>query len=67
MSIMSMDEYLEAKRLILDNRYRYVVGKKPIPQHVARVLMSFYLWPFEEEEEFNLTDERRLEYINSHA
>ena len=63
---MTQTEYTAAYCLLLDHKYDYVSGRMPIPPLVGQILMSFYLWPYEEESEFNLTAEKRIEYINSH-
>jgi hypothetical protein len=64
---MTLDEYSEAYSLLLDHKYDYVSGRLPIPPLVGQILMSYYLWPYEDEEEFYMTDEKRIEFINSHC
>jgi len=67
---MTLAEYATAYGLLLDHKYAYVSGRMPIPPLVGQILMSFYLWPYENDyeidSEFNLTNEKRVDYINSH-
>lgn len=60
---MTKNEYEQAHILLMDNKYEYVSGRKPIPALVGRLLAAHYLWPYEDE---YWSHSFLLDCINSH-